>query len=103
MDLTDEIEEFFPRIPTKLHDPEHTARRRSRACLLHPPHHHAIVACGFHYDGHPSRLENLKDGRAYLLCEPFLHLDSARKHFGNSGELRESNHSSVRDIADVHL
>jgi len=54
-------------------------------------------------DGDALWLEHFGEGKADLLCEPFLDLKSPREHFDYSSDLREANYSAVRDVPDVHL
>jgi hypothetical protein len=54
-------------------------------------------------DGDALWLEHFGEGKADLLCEPFLDLKSPREHFDYSSDLGEANYSAVRDVPDVHL
>jgi hypothetical protein len=58
---------------------------------------------GFDNDGDALRLEHFGEGKADLLCEPFLDLKAPQKHFNYSSDLGEANYSAVRDISDVYL
>lgn len=54
-------------------------------------------------DGNALRLENLGKGEGYLFREPFLHLEPAAEHLGDSGELGKPDHLLVGDVANMHL
>ena len=56
-----------------------------------------------YYDGDALRLEHPGKGEGYLFREPFLHLEPAGEHLGDSGELGEPDHSAVGDVANMHL
>jgi hypothetical protein len=58
---------------------------------------------GLYNDGDALWLEHFGEGKADLLCEPFLDLKSPRKHFDYSSNLGEANYSAVGDVPDVHL
>ena len=55
------------------------------------------------YDSDTLRLENLGKGDGYLLCKPFLHLESAGEHLNNFSELGEANHPAIGDVTNVYL
>lgn len=54
-------------------------------------------------NGDALRLEHFGEGKANLLCEPFLDLKSTREYFDYSRDLREANYLAVRDIPDIYL
>lgn len=56
-----------------------------------------------YYNGDAFWLEYLRKGESYLFCKSFLYLESTGEHLGNSGELGESDHSVVGDVANVYL
>jgi hypothetical protein len=54
-------------------------------------------------DGDTLRLKHFGEGKGDLLREAFLDLETAGEHFGDAGELRETNDAAIGDVADVHL
>jgi hypothetical protein len=58
---------------------------------------------GFYYDCYALGLKHLGECEGDLFRQTFLDLQSPREHLGDSGELRETNHSTIGDISNVHL
>lgn len=58
---------------------------------------------GLYNDGDALWLKNLEKGESYLFGEPLLHLEPAREHLGDSGELGKPDHSVVGYVANMYL
>jgi hypothetical protein len=54
-------------------------------------------------DSDAAGIKNFGQSMSNLFGKTFLELKAARKHFGNSRELGETNYALFRDIANVHL
>lgn len=58
---------------------------------------------GLYNNSNALQLEHFREGKADLLCEPFLDLKLLQEHFNYSSNLREANYLAVEDVSNVHL
>jgi hypothetical protein len=65
--------------------------------------HHYIEMARLYNNGNALQLEHFGEGKADLLCAPFLDLKSPREHFNYSSNLKQANYLVIRDISNIHL
>jgi len=84
------------------HRAQHTARSCDSSRLLYTAHNHAHMRT-LHNHRYTLWLEHLAQSKRDLLRKTLLHLQTPAEHLCYSCELREADHPSRGNVANVHL